>query len=144
MSHFKSLKKPASKEASRDIFDGFWLLISAWAGLLLLLVLVAIVTKKKKNPESSNYSYNTSRRRSRPFVYPASIHKYWFKARHNVPFGLASKNWQSLRIYGTSTTSFGFSSPEQFALYRKIKISRLSMNSLQNSLQRLPNNELLT
>lgn len=30
-------------------------------------------------------------------------------------------------LYGTSTTSFGFSSPEHFALYREMKISRLSV-----------------
>lgn len=42
------LQKTASEEASRDIFDGFWLLISAWAGLLLLIIMVAIVTRKKK------------------------------------------------------------------------------------------------
>lgn len=35
-------------------FDGFWLLISAWAWLLLLIVMVAIVTTKK--PESWNYA----------------------------------------------------------------------------------------
>lgn len=72
VSNLNLLQKPASEKASRDIFDGF-LLISARVGLLLLIVMVAIVTKKT---ESSNYSYNTSRHRSRLFVYPASIHMY--------------------------------------------------------------------
>lgn len=54
-------------------------------------------------------------------VYSASIRKNWYKAKHDVAFGLLSKNWQFLvPNFVASRSSFGFLSQDQFVLYKEI------------------------
>lgn len=142
MSHIKS---PSKTSIWRGIKGCFW-----WSLIIdLSLSRVALAHSNgcysDKKTESSNYSYNTSRHRSRPFVSPASIHKNWFKARHDVPFGLASKNQKiSENFWHINIFNVFF----WLLNHRIIFFIRRNLNfrtvSTQNWVQLLPNTKLFT